>query len=277
MDNTQSQLVNQAVFRILEKVHGQSDLNTMFTVIQEIIIDTLEKCKKSTSQLDPISSNVLLQIDHDLRTPMCGILGFTELLNEELTDPAQKKKAGQVLESARRLMQILDRLIGTYGSGLQQVPGTEAEEVQDEELVESEPVVVQKKSRKSTRKKLPDVLIVEDNLVNIQLLMIYIRRYCNIFSSRNAASAIELCQQQKFDAILMDIHLGPGMNGIEAMQEIRKIPGNEHIPFIAVTGYATYGDRNRFLEAGFTDYIKKPVEREEIREIMERIFQKKDL
>ncbi len=276
MDNTQSQLVNQAVFRILEKVHGQSDLNTMFAVIQDIIIDTLEKCKMSPSQLDPISSDVLLQIDHDLRTPMCGILGFTELLSEELTDPAQKRKADQVLESARRLMQILDRLIGTYGSDKQQVVAAETEEVQDEEPSGPEPVVGQKKSRKSTMKKLPDVLIVEDNLVNIQLLMIYIRRYCNIFSSRNAGSAIAMCQQQKFDAILMDIHLGPGMNGIEAMQEIRKIPGNENIPFIAVTGYANYGDRNRFLEAGFNEYIKKPVEREEIREIMERIFQKKD-
>jgi CheY-like chemotaxis protein len=278
MENYKSQLVNQAVFRIMEKVHGQSDLNTMFTVLQEIINDMLEKCVQKASPRDSVTMEMLSQIDHDLRTPMSGILGFAELLSEELQDPAQKRKADHVLESARRLMKILDGLIGLYAGDSQQVvPHDVTEETEEEAMpFEPEPVVAERKPRKGTVKKLPNVLIVEDNLVNIQLLMIYIRRYCNIFSSRNAKSAIQLCRQQKFDAILMDINLGPGMNGIEAMQEIHKIQGSEEIPIIAVTGYASYGDRARFLNAGFTDYIKKPIEREVIREIMERLFRKED-
>ena len=260
----------------MEKVHGQSDLNTMFSVLQEIITDLLDQCKQHTPASDVIPMEMLSQIDHDLRTPMCGIVGFAELLAEELHDPAQKKKADHVLESARRLMEILDGLIGHYAGGTEPDAAHQEENAAEEEIIpeEPEPVVSKRNSRKNPVKKLPDVLIVEDNIVNIQLLMIYIRRFCNIFSSRNASSAILLCKQQKFDAILMDIHLGNGMNGIEAMQEIRKIKGFESIPIIAVTGYASYGDRDRFLKAGFTDYIKKPIERDVIREIMEQVIRK---
>jgi len=274
MDNYQSQLVTQTVFRIMEKVHGQTDLNSIFAVIQENITDLVEKCTANATAGSTIPTTMLSQIDHDLRTPMCGILGFSELLSEELQDPAQKKKADHVLESARRLMEILDGLMSKYDDGIQHLEAKlPVESPGDTDMeVQPEAGVTERKSRKNKARKLPDVLIVEDNIVNIQLLMIYIRRYCNIFSSRNALSAIKQCQEQHFDAILMDIHLGPGMNGIEAMHEIRKIPGKEKIPIIAVTGYATYGDRARFLDSGFTDYIKKPIEREVIREIMERLF-----
>ena len=276
MDNYQSQLVTQTVFRIMEKVHGQTDLNSIFSVIQEIINDLLEKCTVNATSSGTIPTTMLSQIDHDLRTPMCGILGFAELLSEELQDPAQKKKADHVLESATRLMEILDGLMSKYDDGIQHIEAKlSVENTRDIEMeVQPDTEVTPSRSRKNKVRKLPDVLIVEDNIVNIQLLMIYIRRYCNIFSSRNALSAIKQCQEQHFDAILMDIHLGTGMNGIEAMHEIRKIQGKENIPIIAVTGYANYGDRARFLDSGFTDYIKKPIEREVIREIMERLFKK---
>jgi CheY-like chemotaxis protein len=122
------------------------------------------------------------------------------------------------------------------------------------------------------RKKLPDVLIVEDNLVNIQLLMIYIRRYCNIFTTLDARSAIEVTGQRKFDAILMDINLGPGMDGTQAMLEIRKQAGYEEVPILAVTGYASIGDRERFMNLGFSGYIPKPFDKETIATVMKGLF-----
>ncbi|MCK9220799.1 MAG: ATP-binding protein [Bacteroidales bacterium] len=125
-----------------------------------------------------------------------------------------------------------------------------------------------------TRKKFPDVLIVEDNLVNIQLLMIYIRKYCNIFTTLDAKSAIDITQQRLFDAILMDINLGPGMDGIQAMLEIRKQPNYHDIPILAVTGYVTIGDRERLLKIGFTDYIPKPYDKETIAKVMTDLFPK---
>jgi len=121
-------------------------------------------------------------------------------------------------------------------------------------------------------KKLPDVLIVEDNIVNVQLLMIYLRKYCNIYTTIDAASAIELAKRQKFDAVFMDINLGPGMDGIQAMIAIHALPGNETIPVIAVTGYASFGDHERLIQAGFTEYIPKPFDRETIADLMNKLF-----
>lgn len=277
MDNNAAQLINQAVFRIMERVHGQSDLNALFSAIQEILLDVMGKCKDSVREGDLIPRETLLRFDHDLRTPMCGIVGFAELLADEIKDPPQKAKAEQVLQSARTVMEVLDQISQKFGDSLQSdnLEITEEETADLPYPAEMIPALENsKKNSKSKGRKLPDVLIVEDNMMNIQLLMIYIRKYCNIFSVRNAKAALDLAGRQKFDAILMDIHLGTGMNGIEAMHQIRKIPGNEDIPIIAVTAYASYGDRERFLREGFTDYIQKPIDRGMIREVMERLFKK---
>ncbi len=283
MSNDNNQLVNQTVFRILEKVHGQQDLNTLFAVIRDIVHELIEKCQQRDVYDGKFPTELISQIDHELRTPMSGILGFAELLTEELEDADQRRKAEHILESARRLMEMLDLKLESYGITRHTMPAQQTLDSGNPETSEAEQEIAdsgensaagERKSRKSMGRKLPDVLIVEDNLVNIQLLMIYLRRYCNIFSVRDADAAIRLCEKQQFDAILMDIHLGAGKTGTEAMQEIRKLPGNEQIPVIAVTGYANHGDRERFLSAGFNDYIKKPVEREVIREVMNRLFGK---
>jgi CheY-like chemotaxis protein len=132
--------------------------------------------------------------------------------------------------------------------------------------------ILKSKIHSSGGRKLPDVLIVEDNLVNIQLLMIYIRRFCNIYTTVDAKSAIELSRERKFDAILMDINLGPGMDGIQAMLEIRKRPEYHNTPILAVTGYASIGDHERFINIGFNGYIPKPFDKATIAATMTELF-----
>ena len=122
--------------------------------------------------------------------------------------------------------------------------------------------------------KLPDVLLVEDNVINLQLLMVYIRDFCNIYSALDGKSAIEMTHQRQFDAILMDINLGPGMDGIQTMLEIRKRPDYTNVPVIAVTGYASIGDRDRLLTVGFNEYLPKPFDRETIADLMSEFFPK---
>lgn len=274
METIKSEEIRKAVFRILELVHGQGDLNIMFNAIQTVVTDLVERMENP----NPSGSLLISRIDRELRTPLCGIQGFAELLFEELDDPGSKEKAENILVSAKRLTELLDGLLTESSEDPILMIGNDGVPQLDIALPGSQKVDFFEgktggKRKKSAGKRLPNVLIVEDNLVNIQLLMIYIRRYCNIFSTQNARSAIQLTSEQHFDAILMDIHLGPGMDGVQAMLEIRKQPGNERLPIIAVTGYASLGDRERFLNDGFTEYIKKPINREEIRVILERIFQ----
>ncbi len=105
----------------------------------------------------------------------------------------------------------------------------------------------------------PSVLIVEDNLVNLQLLTLYIQNSCMASSALDGLSAIEKAREKQFDLILMDINLGPGTDGIQAMLEIRKLGGYKNTPIVALTGYASIGDRDRLISLGFSEYLSKPV------------------
>lgn len=73
----------------------------------------------------------------------------------------------------------------------------------------------------------------------------------------------------------MDINLGIGINGIETMYGIRKIPGYFKIPIIAVTAYAMLGDKERLLREGFDDYLQKPFSKEELIRLVKAFVIKK--
>lgn len=104
--------------------------------------------------------------------------------------------------------------------------------------------------------------------------MVYIKDYCNIYSALDGKAAIEMTRQRKFDAILMDINLGPGMDGVQVMLEIRKRAEMRDIPIVAVTGYASIGDSDKLLAIGFSDYLLKPYDRETVAELMRSLFAK---
>ena len=105
------------------------------------------------------------------------------------------------------------------------------------------------------------LLLVENDIPSIDIIKIYLQNKYNIDSAVNGLTALNMIGEKKYSAILMDIDLGFGMNGIEVAQKIRKIEGYENIPIIAVTAYAMMGDKEKFLNAGCTHYIAKPFDR----------------
>jgi CheY-like chemotaxis protein len=71
-------------------------------------------------------------------------------------------------------------------------------------------------------------------------------------------ACIAALQQEAFDIVLLD-HMMPGMDGIETLQYIRQHHLAEQVPFIALTANALVGSREKYLAAGFTDYLSKPI------------------
>ncbi|MBN1444957.1 MAG: response regulator [Candidatus Omnitrophica bacterium] len=107
------------------------------------------------------------------------------------------------------------------------------------------------------------ILIVEDNEINLKLFKRIVSSMGHeTLTANNGREGIEIAAENLPDMVLMDIKM-PVMDGSEAMKVLKAGEKTKKIPVIAVTAYAMKGDRERFLGEGFTDYIAKPVNREE--------------
>lgn len=103
------------------------------------------------------------------------------------------------------------------------------------------------------------ILIVEDNEKNRRLArdVLQFNGY-KILEAENAEDGIRLAVEHKPALVLMDFHL-PGMNGIEALAQLRADPATRHIPVMAVTASAMTEDRQRIMAAGFNGLQTKPI------------------
>jgi len=105
------------------------------------------------------------------------------------------------------------------------------------------------------------VLITEDEEVNFYYLKTLLQRAdATVIRAKNGKEAVEIITKHKggIDLILMDLNM-PVMDGYEAMRIIKS--RHPSIPIIAQTAYTMNNDRHRCLQAGFNDYIAKPINR----------------
>jgi signal transduction histidine kinase/ActR/RegA family two-component response regulator len=104
------------------------------------------------------------------------------------------------------------------------------------------------------------LLYVEDNPANLELVEQLIARRADLrlLSAADGNLGIEFARTYRPEVILMDINL-PGIGGIEAMQLLRADPVTAHIPIIALSANAVLNDIQKGLEAGFFDYLTKPI------------------
>ncbi len=115
------------------------------------------------------------------------------------------------------------------------------------------------------------ILLAEDDAMN-QMSTKRLLEYGGhaILAVSDGQEALEALARRDFDLILMDIQM-PNMDGLEATRRIRA-SGGRHVPIVAMTAYAMVGDRERFLEAGMDDYIAKPVDLDELNQVLARVM-----
>jgi two-component system, cell cycle response regulator DivK len=105
---------------------------------------------------------------------------------------------------------------------------------------------------------MPTLAVVEDNADNRLLLQAILADEYDLVEYENGADALTGFARSKPDLVLLDISL-PGMDGNELLHRIRRDIGLRDMPVIALTAHAMAGDREKFLAAGFDDYITKPI------------------
>jgi CheY-like chemotaxis protein len=84
--------------------------------------------------------------------------------------------------------------------------------------------------------------------------------------------SIPLIRNNNFDFIVIDINLQGDYNGLDILKLIRTIPDYENIPVIAITAYYLPVDKEVYIQAGFSDFISKPLLRENLINSLERVL-----
>jgi CheY-like chemotaxis protein len=109
-------------------------------------------------------------------------------------------------------------------------------------------------------RRLRTVLYVEDNPANLELVeqLVARRSDLRLLSAADGNVGVEYARAYQPDVILMDINL-PGISGIEALKILRADPSTAHIPIIALSANAVPRDVQRGLDAGFFNYLTKPI------------------
>ena len=103
------------------------------------------------------------------------------------------------------------------------------------------------------------ILVVDDTRMNIAVVTGLLKNTeIMIDTAENGAEAVAHARKTKYDLILMDQRM-PGMDGTEALGRIRQESLNRETPVICVTADAISGAREKYMAAGFTDYLTKPI------------------
>src|SRR5512135_2081469 len=121
------------------------------------------------------------------------------------------------------------------------------------------------------------VLLVEDDPQVPQVLGHLLQGDgITLSSAKNAAEALKLVRNSKFDLILLDLGL-PGMNGFELLKSFKEMPETDLVPVIVLTAWNSTQDKLRGFELGAVDYLTKPFESAELRARLRAVLRAKHL
>ena len=113
------------------------------------------------------------------------------------------------------------------------------------------------------------ILVVDDTPMNLTVIRGLLKKTrIRIDTAASGREALAMAARERYDVIFID-HMMPEMDGIETLHELRKLPGAENIPCVALTANAISGAREMYLEAGFSDYLSKPVDGPKLEKLLQ--------
>ncbi len=116
------------------------------------------------------------------------------------------------------------------------------------------------------------ILVVEDNEQNrILMRQILTPHSYDMLEAKDGLTGLEMARAHMPDLILLDIQM-PVMNGFMVLRELRNDPELQKIRVIAVTSFAMKGDREKALQAGFDEYVTKPIDTRAFPELVKQVL-----
>lgn len=115
------------------------------------------------------------------------------------------------------------------------------------------------------------ILLVDDSKINLKVAAQILKPYnLNLISVESGYEALEVAETKTFDLVLLDIMM-PKMNGVETLRRLKEIDGFD-IPVVALTADAIEGTEEKYLSAGFNDYLSKPIDKYKLDHVLNRFL-----
>lgn len=117
------------------------------------------------------------------------------------------------------------------------------------------------------------ILLVDDNVLNIKVATKLLQRFHanDITAFENGLDCLtDIGNGSKYDVILLD-DMMPKMSGVETLKKLKEIP-NFNIPVVALTANAITGMKEKYLNEGFTNYLAKPIEKDELIQVLNEVL-----
>jgi len=143
-----------------------------------------------------------------------------------------------------------------------------------DEASKNEILKIEEKRKKDTFENI-NALIAEDNEINQKLIQKVLEGFgLNVTLANNGEEALDFRRHNEYDIIFMDIQM-PIMGGVEAtlrILEYEEKNRKHHVPIVALTANALKGDKEKYIEAGMDYYISKPIDLDDIRNLLVKYF-----
>ena len=240
-----------------------SDDSIIYKVINNLIDNAVKYTEKGSIEIttliqsDSYEENLIINI----KDTGIGIEADTfDLIFEDFRQVSEGKSRnydgnGLGLSIARRLLKLLNGSIS-----LKSEPGKGSIFT-----IQIPITIISEKAINEINENIKSLLLlVEDDETNALLALSFLKKKYIIDIVYNGEDAIKKVSEKQYDGILMDINLGSGISGIEAVNQIKQKKNYKNIPVAAVTAHAMKGQQEEFLCKGCTHYLAKPYTKDDM-------------
>jgi two-component system cell cycle response regulator DivK len=192
-----------------------------------------------------IAAAVASSASHDLRTPLATVLGMSELLAKTDLTPRQASYASAIRRAGEAMLAVI-----------------EAQREWGEAVAAARPTTKSDATKGALSGR--RVLVVDDSDESHDVIAAFLEDTgASVFRARDGAASVDVLRRERFDLVLMDMHL-TGMDGIATTRAIRRGERDRRersVPIVAVSADASAQSARRALAAGCAAYVSKPTDR----------------
>ena len=203
---------------------------------------------------DPLRHPLPSELLHDLRTPLNHIIGYSELLLEQVEEAGQTDLLpylGKVRAAGHQLLTMINDNF---------LPVRSTDEPEPAGAPESPPEALpaRRAGDVSSASAWGSVLVVDDDAANRDLLSQRLERQgYDVVSAGNGREALDLLATGAFDLVLLDIMM-PEMDGFEVLRRLKGDERMRHVPVIMISAVGDMDSVAHCIEMGAEDYLPKP-------------------